>query len=96
MAATNRSTYEAMRRVIREELAPIALRLDKLETALETKYYTRESVDLKLEEVKTRHDNLAVEVQRQAQGWQAATVRYASYASILYVVYQLLHTLHAF
>ena len=96
MATSSRSSYERLLQAIREELAPVNSKLDKLEATLDGKYYTRENVDDKLKEVNTKHDNLAAEVQRQAQSWQATTAKWAAYASVVYVALQIAHALKLF
>lgn len=91
---SGQTSYEKLLSAIRQELAPLNAKLDRLEATLDARYYTRENVDDKLKEVQTKYDALSSEVTRHEQGWQALTTKVAAWASIVYVLLNLAHYLH--
>lgn len=89
MPAPVRDNYERLVEVIRQELAPLNLKLDRLEATMENKHYTREAVDGMRREDRTRMDALEEEVKRQAQSWQVLLTRVAAWAGLGYVLLQI-------
>jgi hypothetical protein len=92
--SSSRTDYEALKEVIRSELAPILQRLDAIEHA-QDKTYSREMVDSLLKQEAAERDNLSKDVadlrKLVGEAWQQMAYKLGVIVSLIAVAHQYLH-----